>query len=56
MKGVVYSFYVTPPSSRNLDAQREDFHRIDYLIDSLLEDLEDLLPPGYKIDKTKEKE
>lgn len=54
MKGVVYAFYINPPSSRNLETQREDFHRIDYLIESLLEDLKDLLPPGYTIDKTKE--
>lgn len=49
-----YTLYVNPPSSRNLDAQREDFHRIDYLIESLLEDLKDLLPPGYTVEKIKE--
>lgn len=51
-----YTLYVTPPVSRNLAEQREDLHKIDYLVQSLVEDLATLLPPGYKIETTKEKE
>lgn len=61
---IVYSIYITEPLSRNLDErvdpdetqwQRlEDLHRIDGHMQSLIEDLTDLLPPGYTIESTKE--
>ena len=61
---VSYTLYLNEPSSRNLEERvdpesaeanrRHELHRIDYLMQSLVEDLQDLLPPGYTITTTKE--
>lgn len=61
---VAYTLYINEPSSRNLDekvdpeaaeqARLRDLHRIDYLIHSAVEDLSDLLPPGYTIQTARE--
>ena len=61
---VAYTLYITEPPSRNLDERvdpeetkwlrQEDLHRIHAHFVSLVEDLEDLLPPGYTIELVKE--
>lgn len=61
---VSYTVYLVEPPSRFLDervdpeaaerARLEALHRIDYLMQSLVEDLADLLPAGYTIETTKE--
>lgn len=61
---VAYTLYLNEPSSRNLDervdpeaarvARLSDLHKIDYLVQSLVEDLQDLLPAGYTVTTSKE--
>lgn len=61
---VAYTIYITESESRNLDekvdaeavemVRREDLHKIDYLMQSAVEDLADLLPAGYTIETVKE--
>lgn len=59
-----YSLYFNEPPARNLEekvdpetaelARLRDQHKIDYLMQSMIEDLEDLLPPGYTIQVARE--
>lgn len=61
---VAYTLYITEPPSRFLaekidpeetEWQRlEDLHRIDGHVQALVEDLTELLPPGYTIEIVKE--
>lgn len=61
---VSYSLYLSEPPSRILDERVDpeaveeqrlrELHRIDYLMRSLAEDLQDLLPEGYKVAVVKE--
>lgn len=61
---VAYTLYITEPPSRNLDERvdpeetqwrrLEDLHRIDATVQSLVEDLSELLPAGYTIETVKE--
>ncbi len=61
---VAYTIYLNEPPSRNLDErvnleaveeQRlRELHRIDYLVHSLVEDLQDLTPAGYSVELVKE--
>lgn len=61
---VAYTLYITEPPSRNLEEKVDpelaemnrlrDLHRIDYLMQSMVEDLADLLPAGYSIQTARE--
>ena len=61
---VAYTLYITEPPSRNLDERvdpdetqwrrTEDLHKIDGIVQSLVEDLSELLPTGYTIETVKE--
>jgi len=63
---VSYSIYLSEPPSRNLDErvnpeaveeQRlRELHRIDYLVNSLVDDLRDLTPAGYSVELVKEQQ
>jgi len=61
---ISYSLYLEEPPSRNLEekvdpeaaelARLRELHRIDYLMNSMVEDLQDLLPAGWQITMAKE--
>lgn len=66
MLEVSYTLYIREPVSRNLDEKvdpeatelrrLEDANKIDYLMQSVVEDLQDLLPQGYTVEYTKERQ
>ena len=61
---VAYTLYINEPASRFLDEKvdpeeaewrrLEDLHRIDAVVQSLVEDLGQLLPDGYTLETVKE--
>jgi hypothetical protein len=61
---VAYTLYINEPASRFLDEKvdaeetewrrLEDLHKIDAVVQSLVEDLGQLLPDGYTLETVKE--